>query len=536
MNALEPCSEHNLTDCVRCYQKNNAVKLARSITVAEWREPVPLFESVAPTPLSVELLPAKLREFARSVAWVTQTQEDLIVAMIVAALAVCVQKKIRVIRSLDSDWIESLNVWIAASAKSGSRKSEVYGYATEPIEAWQKREIERTEAARVEQANTRRLMLLRKKDLERRVSGDMESIQRQAREITSLEQTIPDEPVRPALMDDEATIEGLEQRYIEHNGRWAFFSDEGGIFEIFAGLFSAGRVNLNIMLKGHNGSTIRLKRQGRETEIKNPALTFGLIIQPGIIENLGKTANFRTTGALARFLYVIPESNIGARDQSVIEKVPDALKQEYAEVLTALLDLPYPKDDESPPLLYLSPDALEAWTRFSQGIEDQLGEGKPLAHIDDWGSKLAGQALRIAGLFHLVEDREAREISLDTINKAIEFANVLVSHAVYAFSTMCNDEVVSDGSAILRFMLRHGGTVSGRDIRQMERFKKSKMWRYSQAMEELAKRSLVRLKPAPPAGRGRKPSEQYELNPAIKKKGVIEKFVEETESGAVVGS
>lgn len=62
-------------------------------------------------------------------------------------------------------------------------------------------------------------------------------------------------------------------------------SDEGGIFELMAGRSSAsGTPNLDVFLKGHAGTQIRVDRVGRAHEfIEAPTLTIGVAVQPGII-------------------------------------------------------------------------------------------------------------------------------------------------------------------------------------------------------------------------------------------------------------
>src|SRR5262245_41881295 len=111
----------------------------------------------------------------------------------------------------------------------------------------------------------------------------------------------------------------------------ALLSDEGGMFEIMSGLYSDGRVNLDVFLQAHAGQSVRVDRGERTVHLRRPALTFGLAVQPQVIAELsqGSKRKFRGIGALARFLYCLPRSNIGHRDVTRREPIPAAVKANY---------------------------------------------------------------------------------------------------------------------------------------------------------------------------------------------------------------
>jgi hypothetical protein len=267
-----------------------------------------------------------------------------------------------------------------------------------------------------------------------------------------------------------------------------------------AGLYSDGKANLDVFLKGHAGSAVRVDRQGRTALVDNPALTFGLAIQPAILAEMasGGKKRFRGNGTLARFLYAVPSSNIGSRDVRRVYQVPEGVKASYRTGLFGLLQMPSPQlidGREEPRRLILSPEALEFWHDFSEMVERRQGEGGDLETICDWSAKLPGAVLRIAGNLHLVEHGSSPPgaIEAQTIKQAIELCTLLIDHAKAAFALMNADQTISDAKAILKWITANRLVKSKRgDIyRQFKSRFTGRTERMDQALQELARRAIL---------------------------------------------
>jgi hypothetical protein len=98
-------------------------------------------------------------------------------------------------------------------------------------------------------------------------------------EITQKEADLIEIPVLPLLFTNDATPESLTTLVNEQGGRLAIFSDEGGILETLAGLYSNGAANIDILLKGIDGGEVRVRRKDRSITL-NPYLTIVLAVQP----------------------------------------------------------------------------------------------------------------------------------------------------------------------------------------------------------------------------------------------------------------
>src|ERR1035438_8437255 len=98
-----------------------------------------------------------------------------------------------------------------------------------------------------------------------------------------------------------------------------------------------------------------------------------------------------------------------------------------------------------------TPSALpcSAW------LEPQLSEFGELGRMTDWGGKIVGATVRIAGLLHMADLAGADSpwtlpIPLATIERAISLAMYLIPHAKAAFAEMGADEIIEKAKAILR--------------------------------------------------------------------------------------
>lgn len=97
------------------------------------------------------------------------------------------------------------------------------------------------------------------------------------KDITELEINLKEPGVLPLLFATDATPESLAVSTYEQGGRFALFSDEGGILETVAGLYSHGNANIDILLKGIDGGEIRVRRKERSFNL-NPYLTIVLMM------------------------------------------------------------------------------------------------------------------------------------------------------------------------------------------------------------------------------------------------------------------
>jgi putative DNA primase/helicase len=270
---------------------------------------------------------------------------------------------------------------------------------------------------------------------------------------------MPDEIKTPFLFTEDSTPETMQRLLSENKGRVSVFSDEPGLFRILGGLYNKGSASLDVFLKGHVGSPLKVERAARSVFVKRPSLTLSLMIQPDIVKELAGSSQFRSSGLMARFFYAVPRSNVGHRDVRKRSRVPCDLVDSYDAAVLSLME-GYPPDagvSLKPKMLYLDDLADDLWLDFSQEIEDQLKVGGKLDSICDWASKLPGAVARVASLIELAtHGLGVQTVGLESMQKAIQLGMLMIPHTQAAFSMLNADPVESDASHVLQWMKWQG--------------------------------------------------------------------------------
>ena len=484
-----------------------------------WEKPIP-FDALETPDLSASFLPSWLGEFANAVSENTQTPPALAVMLGLATVATCLQRRF-VVSPFGDDYVEPLALWTATILPPAARKTAVMNLMTKPLVEWErKKSIELKE----EIAENETLRMVNGKTIDRLQQeasrcSDHDERKMLLNEINELKLNTPEELYPPRLWTGDVTPERLQNLLAEHGERMAVLSDEGGIFEIMSGLYSDGRSNLDVFLKGHAGSSVAADRGSRKAYLQSPALTFGLAIQPEVARQLsqGPKKNFRGNGTLARFLYAIPKNNIGSRIISNRKSISEEIKEAYDSGIFNLLDIVdkmYREESESQTLM-LTDEARDSWISFSQFIENQQGEGQVFEAIQDWTGKLPGAALRISGLLHIVEHgMEAQSINRAEMDNALDFCELLIEHARAFFESIASDEVTADAKYLLKWLSKQNQSFfKRRDCQQALRGRFRRVDRRTKALELLTERNYLI---GPEKLKTKKPTIIYKINPVIK--------------------
>lgn len=467
--------------------------------------------------ITADLLPGLIGEMAAAVAQSTQTPQAASCACVLSVLAAVLQRRFEV-SPYGDDYRETLSLWTLVALPSGARKTAIIGALAAPLHHFEKLERDRlrSEIARI---NSQRLVA--KKRIESLTQQAAKADNPQEREklrqaIEDEELAMPDERRAPRLITGDVTPERLQALIAEHGEKMTVLSDEPGIFQVLAGQYSGGMANIDAFLQSHSGAPFRVDRSGREAHVDRPALSFGLMIQPGILAELSGVKRFRDSGLLARFLFVIPESLVGTRDVRARSGIPEKLRADWEGLLFTLLPRGEPSAPGKPAILELSDEARECWLAFAEKIERNQGAGGRFESISDWSAKLPGAAVRIAALLELAGSRgEARIVGIDSMRRAVRLASLLIPHAEAAFRLLGADAVEDDARALLRW-------IQANHLLQFKRSDAQKAlegrFRTVKRLEDAAGRlaewnaiSPVRMH----RNEGARPTPFYQVNPAL---------------------
>lgn len=483
-----------------------------------WQEPV-FFGEIETPRIDCSMLPEPLAAFAKALSIQTQTPEDMSAMLILSIAATCVQKRF-VVSPYGDDYTEPMSLWIVVAMPPASRKTAVLQALREPLNDWEADQAASMKLQIIENRNKREVTAKRIESMRKQAAAADNSSDRErlTSECVVLESEMPDEVYEPRLWTSDITPERLQNLLVEHGERMSVVADEGGIFEVMSGQYSDGKSNIDVFLQAHAGGSVRVDRGSRQAHLNKPALTFGLAVQPAIIADLssGSKHKFRGNGALARFLYCIPKSNIGSRTVGRSTPIPANIKALYhASMHTLLAVEPMIIDKkEEPRVLVLTQQAAEVFVQFSAWIESEQGERGRFELIQDWTGKLPGAALRIAGICHVVEFGGTNlNINEQTMMRALDLCQALIGHAQAAFELMGCDPSISDAKYILKWLLETGEkSCKQNDIHKLSRFKNGKVDRVIKAIGVLHERHILSKREELDT---RKPTLIYHVNPAI---------------------
>jgi hypothetical protein len=229
-------------------------------------------------------------------------------------------------------------------------------------------------------------------------------------------------------------------------------SDEAG--SIFRSRAMADRGMINQLW---DGATLTVDRISAPSfQVKDARLSISLAVQSGVLRDFlnDRATDFRSIGALARYLVACPVSTKGTRMLHDRPQFTEHLTV-YQQRITAILEqdkLEMDNGRKERKVLIFSLDAKKYWFDFKNSIELDLIPGRYLSDIDDFASKITTNLARIAALFHHFEGHEG-DISLETISRAGALCNWFIHQFKNSFSSLPEiPQEVADTYEMERFL------------------------------------------------------------------------------------
>ena len=494
----------------------------------DWPDPLPIGPVADKPVFPVDTLPPWLGDWVTALATALQCPVDLPAMLGLAVLALCAAKRYKA--HVIQGWDEPLNLYVAVALKPGESKSPAFAAAIRPVSRFVVEEHKRT-VPEIRAAMARADVAAKRTDHLKTRAAKASAPEEYAKSLALVEEAVFEQgaievPVPLRLVLDDVTAESLEAVLRQQGGRIALMSDEGGPFELMGGRYSNGVPNIDVYLKGHSGGNITTDRIGREGgTIHEPAITIGLAVQPDVIASLRDKKGFRGRGLLARFLWAMPESLVGRRAPDA-PPVPLEVSQAYEEAIASLLRRPTQRDEtgeiKSRPMDF-SAAAYELVVGLKAKNEPKLGLAGEFEDVADWGNKLAGETVRLAGLLQLADHALESDaiaplgVGTDPMRRALRITEYLVTHAQIAFDMMGADPVAGLARYVLAWIRRNGVTSFTRREAYMPlraRFKQPA--ELDPPLDLLIEHEIIRRRPDPPrSGRGRLPSPTFDVNPQI---------------------
>lgn len=345
-----------------------------------------------------------LAVLVQDVSRCVQVSHAMVGGVLIAVLSTLLQMFFNVsIRAKDGGMPISLNVFLIAD--SGERKSSTVRAITEPV------------LAALRKCNdSRRQMLVQDVTVDGLVVGLIE--RHPAQFLLVLEAA--------ALFSSHAMSKENLMRFLG----------------IFSSLFSGEPVSRTRVAEHHYAEDRRLNTLIiGQFAVANEYLSSDMVMKQGFGN---------------RFLYDTLPSLRGSRQYVETELADHPAYQEFCDRVAVIAQRPIVIDELtggiSPTVIRTSPEAKELWVKHYNQMEEQSCEGGPLATHAGYSSRFAEQTLRLAGVLTLVDDIEAREITADAMQRAIELSNYYLARALDLFTKAPANNDESHAQELLSWM------------------------------------------------------------------------------------
>lgn len=390
-----------------------------------------------------ELLPEVLRDMVVSLTEAVQLSTAITGVVALGMTAIAVAKKLEAMPR--PGWKEPLNLYVVGILPSANRKSSLLRELRKPIDDfesnWNATHRDEIEQSKVRiKVNEKRVKKLEDKHSSENDPVAREKIWKELDDALNELKIARHESVYPIrLTASDITPEAAVELMARNGERIGLITAEGDeFFGLMSRYSSNNTFNLDFYLKAHAGDPHTVDRKtSLPIQLKAPAMTAVLLAQPLIVEKIRSNPEMRQKGLIARFVFAVPESWLGKR-KIAPNQVPESVRDRYAACLNGLLKLEGDRIS-----LRFTPEADTLLRAFEDKVEPMLGEGGELESMSDWAGKLAGLAVRIAGILHCVEmytsaksDRSWKE----KIRNTAGFVDSKVQAGVWGFKARSEPE------------------------------------------------------------------------------------------------
>jgi hypothetical protein len=526
-------------------ERSSVISVRQSVGVEDdWEEPLSIDRpTLAPFP--VELLGKTLAPVVEAVSAQVQVAVDIPAMIALASIAVAVGGRVQV--RVRPGWAEAPTLWTATVAGAGERKSAAEAPFSDALRGLERQlqasaipEIEDAEQllkiaqARLDDAE--KAAIKAKPDVRELRMDEAKLAKREIREMGPV-------PALPRLLFGDITPAAMPVKAAQQGGRMGVIHSEGTLIKQMGGLYNSGASDTGFALDAYDGKAMPVDRVGRDSiEMETAHLTIGLLVQPIILEQLGrkKDDEMLHNGFVQRFLYGFPASRLGYQDPRGSTPIPAELVDDLRARLGALVHGLW-KNPMTRAITFTD-EASEEMYLFQEQMQGRLRRGGDLHPIASWASKLPGKLARIAALITLYEDPTAAHVEAAQLRDALAMAPYFITHARLCLDLMGanRDAKLMPARDVLEWLRRRKDDQRSEPftVRDAQRGVDGNSWgpdgvtseTVRDAIDVLVDKGWTVPLPAPerPEGqRGRAPSPRFAPHPLVwdsswKKKEVVE--------------
>jgi hypothetical protein len=444
-----------------------------------WPDPEPLFEpQEVERAYPLDALPSLISAAIEEYRTYGQQPLSLLASSAMATVSLASQGLADVAR--DSYLVGPISLNFVAVAISGERKTSGDRHFNRPVREWQdkQRESLAAEAGQARaaikswEAQCEGLLSKIKAASGKKATGDQADIASLQKSLTDLEQNRPADVILPTLFYEDINAETLAVNFAVGWPSASLWSDEGGLVIGSNGMNDENLMKfvalLNRLWDGHQFERSRLTV--KSASLKGRRFTVSLMMQPLVMARMLGACGGATRGMgfVARNLITWPVSTIGQR---LYRDPPADMSASHAfnARVTALLDMKLRTEGPlmalDPPPLSLSWEAKREWTSFHDSIEGELSRIGEFGDMPDIGSKIAENAARMAGLFHVFVRGPEGEIAANAMQGAIAVVSWHLDEARRVIGASERPQEIADAELLFEWLLRQEAKpIDPRDI------------------------------------------------------------------------
>ena len=425
------------------YGKGNATQeTAEPPAPDSWPEPQPISAlGEAPPPWPWEVYPPTLRDIGKAISETMNVPAELPGLGLLCAASIAARNVARV--EIKRGHYQYPNLYGMAAAPVYVGKTPVARVIQAPLLDFQKEQSEHYKSDLAKWAAEAKAARAQAVGIERKLArgdGDTAELTRELERLAAIENA---KPTPPAFIVNDCTPERMASLMHFNGGRLGVFTSEARqVLSIARGRYSNQGSDIQLWLAGHGGDYLRYDRNASDKppfEIHHPTLAAFLATQPDSLRTLGASAELRESGFLARWLYVVPETN--GQNEYPVESISLEILSEYDLMMRGVLGMQYDADAEGDPrphLCRMTPGAFTLWKKYHDTIKADAREAAPL--LAQCLGKMPEHLARIALVFHLVGCAEAGNmpgaIAEEYVERAYTLGVALLAHIRRAVALM----------------------------------------------------------------------------------------------------
>ena len=383
-------------------------------------------------PFPVDALPPSLASLVSAVARTERVPVALPAVCAIAVVSAALGAGLEV--SSGPNRATRANLYLLASAESGSGKSETFRLVAAPLVDYQTSQIELWKQTTLVKVQTEKGVLKREiakfeqkvaktnDPMERdRLMGELEFKRARDTELSGM-------AAMPCIIAQDVTTERLA--VLLQDNREVTFSasaDARKLVENLMGRYNPGKTtDESLYLSTYSGDLIRVDRQGRDTIVlKKPCLTLCWLVQPDMLATMLNEDSLSASGFLPRLL--LCHTNAAPRRiEGEPQVLSESLRDQWTHLISTLLSAFHTA--AKPSLITPTPGAVSVLNIFHNGIVDR--RSADLADVGAFAARYAENAWRLSVVLHAAlwaGEAASRPLAVETAAGAVRIVEWFAS-------------------------------------------------------------------------------------------------------------